>query len=64
MLQGFSCRDLVAVLINYSEEGVERSLVVCSAYLSYDSEDPPPSTEVEDLVRYCEKENFYFVVGV
>jgi len=54
----------VAVLINYSEEGVERSLVVCSAYLSYDSEDPPPSTEVEDLVRYCEKENFYFVVGV
>jgi hypothetical protein len=31
MLPGFSCRDLVAVLINYNEEGVERRLVVCSA---------------------------------
>jgi hypothetical protein len=50
MLPGFSCRDLVAVLINYNEEGVERRLVVCSAYLPYDSEDPPPSKEFEDLV--------------
>jgi hypothetical protein len=33
MLPGFSCRDLVAVLINYIEDGAERRLVVCSAYL-------------------------------
>ena len=32
MLPGFSCRDLVAVLIKY-EDGAERRLVVCSAYL-------------------------------
>ena len=38
-------------------------MVICSAYLPYDSEDPPPSKEFEDLVRYCEKENLYFVVG-
>jgi len=38
-------------------------LVVCSAYLPYDSEDPPLSKEFEDLVRYCEKENLYVVVG-
>ena len=50
MLPGFSCRDLVAVLIKYNEEGVERRLVVYSAYLPYDSEDPPPSKECEDLV--------------
>ena len=31
MLPGFSCRDLVAVLINYNEDGAERLLVVCSA---------------------------------
>jgi hypothetical protein len=43
MLPGFSCRDLVAVLIKYNEEGVERRLVVCSAYLPYDSEHPSPS---------------------
>ena len=52
MLPEFSCRDLVAVLIKYDEEGVERRLVVCSAYLLYDSGDPPPSNEFKDLVRY------------
>jgi hypothetical protein len=40
MLTGFSSRDLVAGLTNYNEEEVERRLVVCSAYLPYDSEDP------------------------
>jgi hypothetical protein len=63
MLPGFSCRDLVAVLIRYNEEGVERRLVVCSAYPPYDSEEPPPSKEFEDLVRYCETEDLYLVVG-
>jgi hypothetical protein len=33
MLLGFSCRDLVAVLINYIEDGAERQLVAYSAYL-------------------------------
>jgi hypothetical protein len=43
MLAIFSCRNLVAVLIKYNDNGTERQLVVCSAYLPYDSEDPPPS---------------------
>jgi hypothetical protein len=42
MLPRFSCRDLLAVLVKYTEDGVERRLVVCPAYLSCDSEDPPP----------------------
>ena len=33
MLPGFSCRDLVAVLIKYNEDGTERRLFVCCAYL-------------------------------
>jgi hypothetical protein len=51
MLQGFSCRDLVAVLIKYNEEGIERCLVICSAYLPYDPEDPSLSKEFENLVH-------------
>ena len=43
LLPGFSCRDLVAILIQYNEEGAEQSLVFCSVYLPYNSEDPPPS---------------------
>jgi hypothetical protein len=38
-------------------------MVICSAYFPYDSEDPPPSKEMQDLVHYCEKENLYLVVG-
>jgi len=41
-LPGFSCRDLVAILIKYIADGAERRLVVCSAYLPCDSEDPTP----------------------
>jgi hypothetical protein len=63
MLPGFSCRDLVAVLFTYLEGGTERLLVICSAYLLYDSEDPPPTKELEDLVRYCEEENLYLIFG-
>ena len=37
---------------------------MCSAYLHYDSEDPPLSKELEDLVRFFfEKENLNLVVG-
>jgi hypothetical protein len=50
MLSGFSYSDLVAVLVKYIEDGAERRFVVCSAYLPYDSEDPPPSKEFEELV--------------
>ena len=40
-LPGFSCRDLVAILIKYIADGAERRLVVCYAYLLYDYEDLP-----------------------
>jgi hypothetical protein len=63
MLSGFSCRDLVTVLVKYFEDGAERGLAVCSAYLSYDSGDPPRSMELEEQARYCESENLFLIVG-
>jgi hypothetical protein len=45
------------------EGGVVRHLVVFSAYLPYDSEDPPPMRKLEELVRHCEREKLYLVVG-
>jgi hypothetical protein len=62
MLPGFSCRDLVAILINCNEDGAERWLVVCSTYLPY-SEDPLLPKEFEELVHYFESENLYLVIG-
>jgi hypothetical protein len=63
MLPGLSGRDLVAVMVRYLEDGTERRVVVCSAYQPYDSEDPPPSKELEELVRYCEEEHLHLIVG-
>jgi hypothetical protein len=51
VLPGFSCRGLVTVVIKYKERGAERLLFLCSAYLPYDSEDTPPSKELEELER-------------
>jgi len=41
----------------------ERRLVICSAYLPYDSEDPPSSKELEELVHYYETENLHLLMG-
>jgi hypothetical protein len=62
MLPGFSGGDLVAVMVRYLQDGTERRVVVCSAYQPYDSEDPPPSKVLEELVRYCE-EHLNLIVG-
>ena len=51
MLPGFSTRDLVAVQIKYFEGKTEKSLIACSAYLPYDSEEPPPTRELEEKKR-------------
>ena len=63
MLLGFSSTDLVAVQIKYYEGEAERSLVACSAYLPFDSEDPLPTREFEELVRYCEEKNLHLIIG-
>ena len=37
-------------------------MVICSAYLPYDSEDRPPTKQLEDLVHYCE-EHINLIIG-
>jgi hypothetical protein len=62
MLPGFSSRDLVAVLINYNESETERRLVVCSAHLPYDSDDPPARREFQERVFYYDEKNLYLLI--
>ena len=38
-------------------------MVVCSAYLLYVSEDPPPLREFDEIWHYCEVENLYLAIG-
>jgi hypothetical protein len=62
LLPGFSCRDLVAVLVKYFEDETKQ-VVICSAYLPYDSEGLSPTKELEELVRYREQEHLYPIIG-
>jgi hypothetical protein len=61
-LPGFCCRDLVSILVKLKENMVEIRLFDSSCYLPFYSEDPPPSRELEELVRYRENENLYLLV--
>jgi hypothetical protein len=49
--------------IDYNEGEAERRLVVCPAYLPYDSEGPTPSRALEEIVHYCGEKNIYLVIG-
>ena len=44
-------------------DGPEKWLVACFVYLPYDSRDPPPLKEFEELVHFCEAENLHLVMG-
>jgi hypothetical protein len=63
LLAGLSGRDLVAVLVKYLENGMERQAVICSTYLPYDVEDPPPTKELGALIRYCDGEHLHLIIG-
>jgi hypothetical protein len=43
---------MVTVRILYSSEGNQRVLIVTSAYLSYCSDEPPPTKDLRDVVDY------------
>ena len=62
MLSGFSCRDLVAVLVEYNKDGQEDGWLfvphICPMIRGSSR-----SKEFEGLVRYCESENLYLVIG-
>jgi hypothetical protein len=63
LLTGFSGRDLMAVLVKYLENGIERRKMICSAYLPYDAEDPPPTKELGELIHYCDREHLRLITG-
>jgi hypothetical protein len=49
----FCSRDATTVRITYTYGGSNRELVVSSAYLPHDSDEPPPFNEVKYIIDYC-----------
>jgi hypothetical protein len=59
----FCSRDATTVRITYTYGGGNRELVVTSAYLPYDSDEPPPSKEVKDIIDYCYSREKQLIIG-
>jgi hypothetical protein len=59
----FCSRDATTVRITYTYRGGNRELVVSSACLPYDSDEPPRSKEVEDIIDYCHSRKKQLIIG-
>ena len=62
-LSEFTTRDQTAALLTLGGGEDGRRVVICSSYLPYDSPDPPPSAELERLVRHCNSKRWDLLIG-
>ena len=59
-LTKFSDKDQVSVLI---VDLYGRNTVFSSIYMPYDSREPPPSQLMQDLVEFCNQNNWNLIIG-
>jgi hypothetical protein len=49
----FCSRNATTVRITHTYGSICKELIVASAYLPYDSDEPPPTKEVRDIIDHC-----------
>jgi hypothetical protein len=59
----FCSRDTTTVRIIYTYRGGRKELIVASAYLSYESDEPPPPKEMGDIIDYCYSRKKKLIIG-
>jgi hypothetical protein len=59
----FCSRDVTKVRIIYTYGGGYKELIVASAYLPYDSDEPPPTKAVRDAIDYCCSRKIQLIIG-
>jgi hypothetical protein len=47
----------------YRSGGDQRELTVTKAYLPYDSDEPPPTKEMRDVIDYCSSRSKQLIIG-
>lgn len=62
-LNQFCTRDLAAARISLIMGGRRTELVICSAYLPFDSAEPPPTIELVALVDYTRANGLDLIIG-
>jgi splicing factor 45 len=56
-------RAATMVRVTYRRGGSKRELIVTSAYLPYDSNEPPPSKRLRKVVDYCSRNKLQLIIG-
>jgi hypothetical protein len=56
-------RDTITVGITCTYRGGCEELIVASAYLPYDSDEPPPTKEMRDIIDYCQSRKKQLIIG-
>jgi hypothetical protein len=56
-------RDATAARITYVYRGGSRELIVASAYLPHNSDEPPPTKEMRDIIDYCYSRKPDHIIG-
>jgi hypothetical protein len=56
-------RDVTMVRVTYIRGGSKRELIVTSAYLPYNSDEPPPSKGLREVTDYCSRNKLQVIVG-
>ena len=62
-LPRFISQDIVAVKAKLVRQGAVKEVIFASVYLPYDSEEPPPSRLMVELVQYCQTHRLPLLVG-
>jgi hypothetical protein len=55
--------DTTTVRITYTYNGGCKEIIVASAYLPYDSAEPPPTKELRDIINYCHNGKKQLIIG-
>ena len=59
-LNQFSDKDMVTITI---KSKANRTIVVSSVYMPFDSVDPPPSILVRELINFCSRKGWSLILG-
>jgi hypothetical protein len=53
---------VTTVRVTYRRGGSKRELIVTSAYLPYDSDEPPPSKGLREVVDCCSRNKLQLII--
>jgi hypothetical protein len=51
------------VRVTYTRGGNTKEFIVTSAYLSYNSDEPPPSKGLREVSDYCSRNKMQLIIG-